>query len=62
MKNIIKEIVKSVISFLAIMLLGCTATIYISPMLTTNYIEYMALCVAIIFHSAIIYLAITKKR
>lgn len=56
-----KKIIKTVITFLVIMALGYLV-IFISPLLTTNYVEYMAIALVIVFHAAVTYIAITKKE
>lgn len=56
-----KEILHRILTFIIILVLGYLV-IFISPLLTTNYVEFMALALAIIFHAAVVYLAITKKK
>lgn len=52
---------KKVVTFLLI-LVGGYIVVFISPLLTTEYVEYMAICLAIIFHAAVVYLALTKSK
>lgn len=61
MNNNFLNFFKKVVTFLLI-LVGGYIVVFISPLLTTEYVEYMAICLAIIFHAAVVYLALTKSK
>ena len=61
MNNNLLNFFKKVVTFLLI-LVGGYIVVFISPLLTTEYVEYKAICLAIIFHAAVVYLALTKSK
>lgn len=61
MTNKMKEFFRRILTFITIMVLGFLI-IYVSPLFSTNYAEFTAIAFAIIFHAAVVYLAITKKK
>ena len=61
MNNNLLNFFKKVVTFLLI-LVGGYIVVFISPLLKTEYVEYMAICLAIIFHAAVVYLALTKSK
>lgn len=56
-----KEILQRISTFIIIFLLGFLI-IFLSPLFSTNDAEFIAIAFAIIFHAAVVYLAITKKK
>ena len=56
-----KEILQRISTFIIIFLLGFLI-IFLSPLFSTNDAELVAIAFAIIFHAAVVYLAITKKK
>lgn len=54
--------VLEVLKFFGIFLFGALFSIYMAPLFTTDQVEFVALCLAICFHGALVYMGLKSKK
>ncbi len=57
-----KEYLIEIAMLLVIVFLGMLISTFCAPLFTTDKVEYAAICLAIIFHGALVYIALKRKR